>query len=329
MRAFVVRREAGGGVHAEVEPLPLADLPDGDVRVRVVRSSLNYKDALAATGHAGVVRSFPHVPGIDAAGVVEESSVDSIRPGDRVLVTSHDLGAGRWGAWAERIRVPASWVLPLPEGWSEEEAMALGTAGLTAALSVDALQRATVTPESGDVLVTGATGGVGVLAVMLLARLGYRVVALSGKSDRASWLEGLGASEVLPREELDADPERPLLRPRWAGAIDTVGGRPLVRLLRAIRSHGCVAACGLVAGSDLPGTVFPFILRGVTLAGIDSAWCPAGRRRRAWERLAGEWRLSGLERITREVGLEGLGAEVDRILGGRAAGRVVVRPSPA
>lgn len=300
-------------------------LPHGDVVIRVAYSSANYKDALAAGGHPGVVRSLPHVPGIDAAGEVVESGDASLTVGSQVLVTGYELGASRWGGWAEYIRVPADWVVPLPAGWTPREAMIFGTAGFTAAQSVQALQRSEVTPDRGAVVVTGATGGVGCLAVMLLAKLGYQVAAVTGKRERAEWLRSLGATEVLPREAVDDRSDRPLLTARWAGAIDTVGGHTLTTLVRSLHHRGCVAACGVVAGPQLPLTVYPFILRGVKLDGIDSAQCPTAQRREVWRRLSHEWRLSGLDRVARELALDDVGDVVEQLLAGRSVGRPVIR----
>ena len=311
-----------GGRIAEVDA---SQLPPGDVVVRVEYSSANYKDAMAAGGHRGVVKSLPHVPGIDAAGKVIESADSGVATGDRVLVTGYELGSSRWGGWAEYIRVPAEWVVPLPDGWTPREAMVLGTAGFTAAQCVQALERQAITPNRGPVVVTGATGGVGCLAVMLLAKLGYSVSAVTGKSDQHEWLRSLGAGEILPREAVNDASSRPLLSSRWAGAIDTVGGNVLATLVRSLRHRGCVAACGVVAGHELPLTVYPFILRGAKLEGIDSAQCPTEQRHEIWKRLSNEWRLEGLERVAREVSLDDVGAVVEQLLSGQSCGRPVIR----
>jgi putative YhdH/YhfP family quinone oxidoreductase len=293
--------------------------------IRVAYSSLNYKDALAATGHPGVSRSFPHVPGIDAAGTIVESASSDFRPGDKVVVTSYELGVERWGGWAELVRLPASWVFPLPDGLTLEESMILGTAGLTAGLCVKALQHHEVTPDAGEVVVTGATGGVGSLAVKLLARLGYAVVAVSGKTEKHPWLTQMGAARVVEREEMTDPSRRPLLSARFAGAVDTVGGSMLTSLLRRMRQEGCVAACGLAGGAELQMTVYPFILRGVTLAGIDSAWCPRLRRQEIWDRLTGPWSLEGLQCVCTEISLPQISDYVPKILAGNVSGRVVIR----
>jgi putative YhdH/YhfP family quinone oxidoreductase len=302
----------------------LFELAAGDVLIRVAYSSLNYKDALAATGHPGITRSFPHVPGVDVAGAVVESSSPSLWPGDEVVVTGYELGVERWGGWAEYVRVPAEWVLPLPDGLSMEESMIIGTAGLTAAMCVRALKQHEVKPDSGEVVVTGATGGVGSIAVKLMAKLGYSVVAVSGKSEKHSWLTELGAARIVSRAEVVNESKKPLLSTRWAGAVDTVGGDTLATLLRSTKPAGCVAACGLVGGADLSLTVYPFILRGVTLEGIDSVWCARGRRTETWRRLAQEWKLDGLDSICSRIKLQEVDDYVPRILAGEITGRIVI-----
>jgi putative YhdH/YhfP family quinone oxidoreductase len=324
MKCFLVRKTGKDEIQAGIDSRPVFELPPGDVLIRVAYSSLNYKDALAATGHRGVARSFPHVPGVDAAGVVVESSASSFRPGDKVLVTGYELGVERWGGWAEYVRVSADWVLPLPDGLSMKESMIIGTAGLTAAMCVHALEQHEVKPESGEVVVTGATGGVGSIAVKLLAKLGYSVAAVSGKSDRHSWLRELGAARVMSRTEVMDKKKRPLLPARWAGAVDTVGGDMLATLLRSSKLAGCVAVCGLVGGADLSLTVYPFILRGVTLAGIDSVWCARDRRTEVWRRLAQEWKLDGLDSICTKIELQDIDDYVPRILAGEVTGRIVI-----
>lgn len=324
MRCYLVRKTGKDEIQSGIDSRPLFELPTGDVLIRVAFSSLNYKDALAATGHPGIARSFPHVPGVDVAGIVAESASPSFRPGDEVLVTGYELGVERWGGWAEYVRVPAEWVLPLPDGLSTEESMIIGTAGLTAALCVRTLEQHDVKPDSGDVVVTGATGGVGSIAVKLLAKLGYSVVAVSGKSDRHSWLTELGAARIVSRTDVMDESKKPLLSARWAGAVDTVGGDTLATLLRSTKPAGCVTACGLVGGADLSLTVYPFILRGVTLAGIDSVGCPRDRRTEAWRRLAQEWKLDGLDSISTRIKLQEVDDYVQRILAGGVTGRIVI-----
>lgn len=309
---------------AEIVRLPASRLPAGEVLLRVGYSALNYKDALAYQGHPGVVKHLPHVPGIDAAGTVLASSDPRLSVGQEVIVTGYELGQSVWGGWSELIRVPAAWVIPLPEGLSLREAMIYGTAGFTAAQSVMALQRNDVAADSGEVVVTGATGGVGSLAVRLLAHLGYRVVAVTGKRDQHAELLQLGAHRVLSRDEVCDASERPLLSARWAGAVDTVGGELLNGLLRATHYGGCVTACGLVAGPQLDLTVYPFLLRGISLCGVASADCPAGKRHKIWDLLAGQWKLPNLSQWVTEVGLEELPGQVERISRGQVVGRVIV-----
>jgi putative YhdH/YhfP family quinone oxidoreductase len=321
-----VRKSADGHVTAQVEAITLDDLPPGDVLVRVAYSSLNYKDGLACQGHPGVVRSFPHVPGVDCAGTVVESSSREYRPGDEVLVTGYELGAGHWGGFAAYVRVPAEWVVRLPAGLPLRDAMIYGTAGFTAAQCVTAIVERGIGPERGPVVVTGATGGVGSLAVVILAKLGYDVAAVTGKRERHDWLRQLGARTILGRDEVIDTSDRPLLSARWAAAVDTVGGRPLATILRSIDHRGCVAACGLVAGAELVLTVYPFILRGVTLAGIDSAKCPRPQRLEMWQKLAGPWRVEQLERIADEITLDELPDRVQKILAGQIVGRTIVAP---
>jgi putative YhdH/YhfP family quinone oxidoreductase len=304
------------------------ELPAGDVLIRVSASSLNYKDALAARGHAGIVKRLPHVPGVDAAGIVEQAPDGSpFRAGDPVIVTGYELGAGQWGGWSGYVRVPVSWVVPLPDGLTLDESMIYGTAGFTAAQAVAALQLRGIAPELGEILVTGATGGVGSLAVALLAQLGYQVTASTGKADAEEYLLGLGASRVVGREKIVDSSDRPLLAGRWAGAVDTLGGEVLATIVRSLKHRGAVAACGLVAGTALSLTVYPFLLRGVDLAGIDSAQCPMAERLEVWGRLAGAWRIASLSSMATYVTLSDLDRCVQQVLDGKARGRTVVRPT--
>jgi acrylyl-CoA reductase (NADPH) len=333
MRCLLIDRSQSEAHHptqadaitAQVVQVNSERLPAGDVTIQVVYSSLNYKDALAYQGHRGVIKQLPHVPGIDAAGVVVESSVEQWTVGQEVIVTGYELGQSVWGGWSELIRVPAGWVVPLPAGLTLRQAMVYGTAGFTAAQSIMALQRNDVLPGSGPVVVTGATGGVGSLAVRMLAHLGYEVVAVSGKIAQFEKLLDLGAQRALTREEVMDGSSRPLLSARWAGAVDTVGGPILENLLRSTRYGGCVTACGLVAGAELSLTVYPFLLRGVSLCGVASADCPDGKRQRIWELLGGAWRPDSLEQWVTEVDLERLPTAVERILRGEVVGRVVVK----
>lgn len=302
------------------------ELPEGEVLVKVAYSALNYKDALSASGNKGVTRRYPHTPGIDAAGVVAESASSDFKPGDEVLVTSYDLGMNTSGGFGGYIRVPADWVISLPAGLTPQESMILGTAGLTAAISIHKLRHAGVTPDKGEVLVTGASGGVGSLGVAILSKLGYTVVAGTGKTDAHEWLRGLGASGFVGREELVDDSGKPLLKTRWAGVLDTVGGEVLTTALKTTHLHGAVSCCGNVASPKLPTTVFPFILRGLDLLGVDSQNYPMDQRRELWNRLAGDWKPERLDDLMTETDLAGLKDRwIDTILAGGVRGRVVVR----
>jgi putative YhdH/YhfP family quinone oxidoreductase len=300
------------------------NLPAGDVLIRVLYSSLNYKDALSATGRPGVTRKYPHTPGIDAAGIVEASDVDEIEIGDAVIVTGYDLGSNTDGGFGQYIRVPADWVVKLPSGLTLRESMIYGTAGYTAGLSLDKLLRHGLEPEDGDLLVTGATGGVGSMAVALLSKLGFKVVAATGKNDRHDFLLDLGAAQVISRTEVTQGSRRPLLHGRWAGVIDSVGGEMLDAAIKALRPGGAVAVCGNVASPELNTTIYPFILRGATLYGIDSAHTEMDRRKRIWQRLSDEWRPDSLDSMATERGLPDLSLEIDRILEGQQVGRVLV-----
>jgi acrylyl-CoA reductase (NADPH) len=298
-------------------------LPEGDVTVGVAYSTLNYKDGLAITGKSPVVRRFPMIPGVDLAGTVEASSNPAYRVGDLVVLNGWGVGEVHWGGLAGKARLKGEWLVPLPAAFTPLQAMAIGTAGYTAMLCVMALERHGITPDQGDILVTGAAGGVGSVAVTLLARLGYRVVAVSGRLEEADYLKGLGAAEVLPRAEFE-QPGKPLGKERWAGAIDVVGSRVLANVCASIRYGGVVAACGLAGGMDFPATVAPFILRGVTLAGIDSVMCPLPRRLEAWERLARDLDVSKLDAMTRVIGLSEAIAMAPSLLAGQVRGRIVV-----
>ena len=300
------------------------DLPPGDLLVRVRYSSLNYKDALSATGHPGVTRQFPHTPGIDAAGEVVSCQNGSFVPGEKVIITGHDMGMETDGGWGQYIRIPSNWAVKLPAGLSLHESMTFGTAGFTAALSVFKLEQAGVKPADGDILVTGATGGVGSIAVSILARAGYRVVAATGTASDAAFLRTIGAAEVVTREEVTAGSERPMMKERWAGVVDVVGGETLAAAVKSTRYGGVVTCCGLVGSTDLAMNVYPFILRGVSLIGIDSVNCPVDTRLRVWQKLAGEWKPEYLSEVVTEVHLEGLEEKIQAILQGRIRGRVVV-----
>jgi len=300
------------------------DLPPGELLLRVHYSSLNYKDALSATGRPGVTKKYPHTPGIDAAGEVVECADGRFQPGDRVIVTSFDLGMNTAGGFGQCIRVPSAWGVPLPAGLTLRESMELGTAGLTAGLSVWKLAEAGVTPDAGDILVTGATGGVGSLAVGVLAKAGYRVVAATGKAAEADFLRKLGASEVISREQALEGGDRPLGKERWAGVVDCVGGDMLATAIKATRYGGVVTCCGLVGSPELPVNVYPFILRGVSLIGIDSAQCPMGPRQQVWQKLAGDWKPAALETASEECTLKELEPHIQAILEGKHRGRTVI-----
>ncbi|HEX3655903.1 MAG TPA: YhdH/YhfP family quinone oxidoreductase [Pirellulales bacterium] len=324
---YLVEKDGAGKFHGRVARKSVVDLPAGEVLVRISYSSLNYKDALSATGHPGVTRKFPHVPGIDAAGVVEESHTPLVEPGDEVFITGFDLGQNTWGGFAQYVRVPGKWIMPLPEGLTLREVMIYGTAGLTAGQCVEALQKQGIQPGHGEVVVTGASGGVGSLAVGILAKAGYQVVASSGKPAAHTHLTRLGARRIISREEVSDTTQKPMLPPRWAAAIDTVGGQTLSTLVRSLEHGGAVAACGLVGGVELGLTVYPFILRNVSLLGIDSVECPLEARTRIWHKLAGEWKPKQLDAVAaEEVGLDELNDAVERILAGKTVGRVVVDP---
>ena len=300
------------------------DLPEGDVLLEIEYSAVNYKDALAASGHKGVALSLPLVPGIDGVGTVIASRSDRCREGDKVMVSGADFGTRNWGGWATRAQVDGSYCIPLPNGLSEREAAIVGTAGFTAAQSVERLQHHGVKPEQGPILVTGATGGVGTFGVALLAQLGFEVVAVTGKADQAEWLKSLGATEVISREEACDESGRPLLSGKWAGAIDTVGGKILDTTLRSTQPRGCVTACGLVAGHQLEMTVYPFILRGVSLQGIDSANASVAYREQLWQRLATDLKVDDLDRLGTDVSLVDVEQSVLDILAGKVRGRHVV-----
>lgn len=328
-RALVVTQAADGAFTRQILTRDLSELPPNDALIRVRYSSLNYKDALSASGNKGVTRTYPHTPGIDAAGELVEGGGE-IAPGTPVIVTGYDLGMNTSGGFAEYVRVPAAWIVPLPEGLTLRESMIFGTAGFTAALCVDQLQRHGVAPGAGEVLVTGATGGVGCVAVVILAVLGYEVAAVTGKADAHDWLRQLGAARVVSREEAQDARGQPMLKERWAGVVDTVGGDILATAIKATRRDGCITAVGLTQSPQLNTTVFPFILRGVTLQGVDSVHTPMPLRATMWVRLAGPWKPapSVLDAIAQDAPLDGLSDKIDAILRGQIRGRVVVDLMP-
>ena len=308
---------------ASLQTIDESTLPEGDVSVAVSHSTLNYKDALAITGKAPVVRHFPMVPGIDLAGVVESSSAERFKTGDKVLLNGFGVGETHCGGLAQKAVLKSDWLIPLPEAFSPAQAMAIGTAGYTAMLCVLALEKHGVTPDKGDILVTGANGGVGSFAIALLAKLGYTVVASTGRANEADYLKKLGASDIIDRQSL-SEPGKPLGKERWAGAVDSVGSHTLANVCAGMKYGGVVAACGLAQGMDFPATVAPFILRGVTLAGIDSVMRPLEDRIEAWERLAVLINHDMLSEISEEIGLSDVVSTAGELLKGNVRGRVVV-----
>lgn len=316
--------KTGNELQVDVRQVPESALPEGDVTVQVSHSTLNYKDAMAITGQGGaVVRSFPMVPGIDLAGTVLESADRRYQPGDQVVLNGWGVGERHWGGLSQLARVNADWLIPLPKGMQPEQAMAIGTAGYTAMLSLIALERHGLSPDAGEVLVTGASGGVGSFAVTLLADRGYNVVASTGRLDETDYLKSLGASEVIDRNVL-SQPGKPLQRERWSAAIDSVGSHTLANVCAAIKEDGAVAACGLAQGMDFPATVAPFILRGVSLLGINSVTRPTAERLVAWERLAKDLDMGKLDAISQHIGLGEVVATAEALMAGRIRGRVVV-----
>jgi len=324
-RAFRVF-EDGGRVQGRIVSMALDELSAGDVVIRTAYSSVNYKDALAGTGSGKIMRRFPLVGGIDVAGTVVSSGDNRFREGDGVLVTGYDLGVGHDGGYAGLVRVPADWVVPVPDDLSLFDVMAIGTAGFTAALSVVDMEQNGLTPPGGPVVVTGATGGVGSVAIQMLAARGYQVTAFTGKDSEHEFLRSLGARDVLSRNGLQMG-TRPLEKSMWAGAVDAVGGETLAWLTRTMTYSGVIASSGLTGGTELHTTVMPFILRGVKLLGIDSVMCPAAKRRQVWQRLAGDLKPAGLREIAREIGLEDLPDAFATLLRGGARGRFVVKLS--
>ncbi|WP_433773938.1 YhdH/YhfP family quinone oxidoreductase [Bacillus wiedmannii] len=324
-RAIVVNETENHQFERKVVEREVGSLPEGDALIRVHYSSLNYKDALSATGNRGVTRTYPHTPGIDAVGEVVSSEDDFFKIGDQVIVTGYDLGMNTSGGFGEYIRVPSSWIIPLPKGMSLKESMMYGTAGFTAALSVYKLIGAGITPSMGDVLVTGATGGVGSVAVSILSKLGFNVVGATGKLEEEEMLLRLGAKKVIRRAELNDESGRPMLKGIYAGVIDTVGGKVLETALKLVRYDGCVTTCGNVAGHELHTTVYPFILRGISLLGIDSVQCPVDVRREVWTLLANEWKNKELLFYIEECTLEELEEKFTLILQGKLKGRTIVK----
>jgi acrylyl-CoA reductase (NADPH) len=323
-QALVIEEVTPGIYAGEIRARKISELPNADVLIRVHYSSLNYKDALSASGNRGVTRRYPHVPGIDAAGTVVESSSPGFKAGDRVIASGFDIGMNTPGGFGQFIRVPAGWVVRCPSNLSLREAMIYGTAGFTAAQSVERLVSFPIAAAQGKVLVTGATGGVGSIAIALLSHLGYRVSAVSGKSDAQEFLTNLGAKEIISRQQATDSSGKLLLKEKWAAVVDTVGGEILATAIKSTSYNGVVTCCGNAASADLPLSVYPFILRGVSLLGIDSAKCPVHIRERIWQKLAGEWRMKNLDSLAAECRLSELPALIERMLLGRQTGRVIV-----
>lgn len=324
-QALVVSEAGERQYERKITTRTIDDLPPGDVLVQVHYSSLNYKDALSASGNRGVTRKYPHTPGIDAAGVVAECSGGPFKPGDQVIVTSYDLGMNTAGGFGQYIRVPADWVVPLPDGLTLRESMCYGTAGFTAALSIFQLQSHGIAPDAGEVLVSGATGGVGGIAVSILAKMGYRVTAVNGLVDQTDYLKAIGAQTVISIEEAADQSSRPLLKVRWAASVDTVGGDILATTIKSAGPNAVVTTCGNAASPDLPINVYPFILRGVSLVGIDSQNCPMPLRRSTWQKLASDWKIPTMEEVVSEIALDDLNQRIEMMLNRRHKGRTLVK----
>ena len=324
-KALVVTEIEDNQFIRSVEHKRIDDLPEGDVVVQVRYSSLNYKDVLSATGNKGVTRKFPHTPGIDAAGIIADSSNEDFKPGDKVIVTSYDLGMNTAGGFGQYIRVPSEWVVPQPEGLTAKEAMIYGTAGFTAALSVWHVIENGVTPDDGDVLVSGTTGGVGSIAVSILSKLGYSVTAVNGVEDETEFLKQIGAQRIISIDEASDTSGRPLLKSIWAAGIDTVGGGILATTIKSTNYGATVTCCGNVASPDLPLNVFPFILRGVRLIGIDSQNCPMPLRKKIWQKIASEWKIDWLNTLTTEAPFDELENRIELMLQGKHIGRTVIK----
>lgn len=323
-KSMVVFENENGKFSRNIVTKNISELPQGEVLINVKYSSLNYKDALSATGNKGVTRSYPHTPGIDAAGIVEESTNMNFQPGDEVFVTGYDLGMNTSGGFSQYIRVPGDWVVKRPKNLTLKESMIFGTAGFTAAISIDKLVNHGIQPKDGDILVTGATGGVGSVAVSILNKLGYNVIAATGKPELKAFMLNLGAKDIILRDELNDQSGRLLLKERWAGVIDTVGGNILGTALKSVRYGGCVTCCGNVASHELSTTVYPFILRGVSLLGVDSVQYPTNLRINLWDKLSKEWKIENLHENVEEISLEEVSDKIDQILKGKLNGRTII-----
>lgn len=325
MKAFVVEKVGEKEFISSIQDIPTPKCEENEVVIKVSYSSLNYKDALSSVGNPGVSRNFPHVTGIDVSGTVFESTSPIFKVGERVLVTGYDMGMNSDGGHAQFVKIPASWVARIPDSISDKEIMTFGTAGLTAALSVNELIENGIKPESGDILVTGATGGVGSIAIAILSKLGYNITAISGKKDRVDFLKKIGANEVILREEFEEESKKPLLSEKYAGVVDTVGGKILANALKQIKYDGVATCCGLTSSHELNTNVFPFILRGIRLIGIDSVECKLEKKQAAWEKLASRWKINSLNTIINEITIDEIKVAYEHLLSGKAVGRYVVK----
>ncbi len=325
MKAFLVEKVAEREFSGAIQEVPVPECNKDEVIIKTTYSSLNYKDALSSIGNPGVTRKFPHITGIDVAGVVHETTSDSFAVGDKVLVTGYDLGMNTDGGHSEFVKVPTSWVARIPDTITDKEIMTFGTAGLTAALSINELLDNGLKPEDGEILVTGATGGVGSIAVSILKKIGFTVVAVSGKEEQIDYLKQIGASEVILRDTFNENAKKPMMAERYAGVVDTVGGDILANALKYIKYDGVATCCGLTASHELNTNVFPFILRGVRLIGIDSVECKLEKKQAAWDKLAGEFKIATLDSITSEIGLEDIKTTYALMLEGKSVGRYVVK----
>ena len=325
MKAFVVEKVGDNEFKSSIQDVETPKCEKNEVVIKVTYSSLNYKDALSSVGNPGVSKHFPHITGIDVAGTVFESTSPIFKVGERVLVTGYDMGMNSNGGHAQFVKIPASWVARIPDAISDREIMTFGTAGLTAALSVNELIENGIKPESGDILVTGATGGVGSIAIAILSKLGYNITAISGKKDRIDFLKNIGANEVILREEFEEESKKPLLSEKYSGVVDTVGGKILANALKQIKYDGVATCCGLTSSHELNTNVFPFILRGVRLIGIDSVECKLEKKQAAWEKLASRWKINSLNSIINEISLDEIKVAYEHLLSGKAVGRYVVK----
>ena len=325
MKAFLVEKIGDKEFTADVKEVAIPKCGENEIVIKVTYSSLNYKDALSSVGNPGVTRNFPHITGIDVAGTVYESTSSIFKVGERVLVTGYDMGMNTNGGHAEFVKIPADWVARIPDAITDKEIMTFGTAGLTAALSVNELMDNGVKPESGSILVTGATGGVGSIAVSILSKIGFTVVAISGKEEKTEYLKRIGASEVILRDTFNEEAKKPMMGEKYAGVVDTVGGKILANALKQIKYDGVATCCGLTSSSQLNTNVFPFILRGIRLIGIDSVECKLEKKQAAWEKLASRWKINSLNTIITEISLYEIIAAYEHLLSGKAVGRYVVK----